>query len=574
MFQWIYNIWLQDNTYTISSNNLRSINSSMLIIHTMMILLSLWICFYCFEDILVGTMMRISSIVSAEVSSSSSFDSKDGGNDDNGRIPFIYMLPSSSSSSIDDTVDLILTRALARHKENIMDIFLRNLIRSFELIRRMEWSSSSSSTTTTLSKDYEYRIQQTASIIDKDYTTLCQIYSMRYNPSTSSTNGNAAKTTFSSYWTLALPEPHHDDDNHSIPINAGEKNTTNLSFGSSIFQQETARRNNNKKDDDDILTSNASYDSMAQVIIHMVRDWSEMGHDIRENVYDWVITNLSTHASNKGGGKVLIPGSGLGRLAYDVATQLPQQYTVEANELSITMVTACHYLLHHFNQKRDSSSRHNNNNQKKKKKKKIQLHPFAFDYMVNELDTKYRFQSVTIPDIDTIHIPHDNLSFTVGDFVHIYSQPSYKETMDAVVTCFFLDTATNLFEYILTIQNVLKKRNKNNKNGGGIWIHVGPVQWHGQAQIAPSVEELHRLFLQMNFTILHWSVDEIPIPYRPTYPSTRFEGYTPLRFVIELNHDNQNPSEKDENNSNNNIYESISTMRHILTSNLSTTIPP
>ena len=567
-----YYTWLQDITILMSSNNLQSINILLTMI-MMILLLSLWIYINCFDKLLVGKIISMIPMVSAESITSS--NSKDWGND--GRIPFIYMLPSSSSLSIDDTVDSILTRALARYKENTMDSNLRNLIRSLELIRRIEWSSIKL-TTTTLSKDYEHRIQQTASIIDKDYTTLCQIYSMRYTSSSNESYGNG--TNKFSYWTLALPEPpppHDDDDvsikdnNYSIPINTGN-NATNL-FGSFIPQNETMQEKNRRyvKDttttttNEDVLTSNkASYDSIAQVIIHIVRDWSEMGHDIRKNVYDWVITNLSIHGSRSG--KVLIPGSGLGRLAYDVATQLPQ-YTVEANELSITMVTACHYLLHHFNHKRDNN---NNNNNQKKKKKKIQLHPFTFDYMVNELDTKYRFQSVTIPDVDTIHIPHDNLSFTVGDFVQIYSQESYRETVDAVVTCFFLDTATNLFEYILTIQNVLKRgNNTKNGGGGGIWIHVGPVQWHGQAQIAPSVEELHRLFQQLNFTILHWSIDEIPIPYRPTYPSTRFEGYTPLRFIIELNND-QNPSENDDNN----IYESITTMRHILASNLSTTIPP
>ena len=48
------------------------------------------------------------------------------------------------------------------------------------------------------------------------------------------------------------------------------------------------------------------------------------------------------------------------------------------------------------------------------------------------------------------------LSMVAGDFVEVYSQPHQGGVFDAVATCFFLDTAHNIFEYMDVIWHVLK----------------------------------------------------------------------------------------------------------------------
>ena len=45
-----------------------------------------------------------------------------------------------------------------------------------------------------------------------------------------------------------------------------------------------------------------------------------------------------------------------------------------------------------------------------------------------------------------------------------------EKTYDCVVTCFFIDTAMNIIEYILAIKKVLKL--------GGIWVNHGPLKYH------------------------------------------------------------------------------------------------
>lgn len=71
---------------------------------------------------------------------------------------------------------------------------------------------------------------------------------------------------------------------------------------------------------------------------------------------------------------------------------------------------------------------------------------------------------------------------------------------DAVVTCFFIDTAHNILEYLEVIHHALKP--------GGYWIHLGPLLWHwadGGAQelsIELSLAEVQRLALLLGFRLL------------------------------------------------------------------------
>ena len=55
---------------------------------------------------------------------------------------------------------------------------------------------------------------------------------------------------------------------------------------------------------------------------------------------------------------------------------------------------------------------------------------------------------------------------------------------DCVVTCFFIDTAHNVADYIEVIAKALKE--------GGTWINLGPLLWHFASNQDPhshSVEE-------------------------------------------------------------------------------------
>lgn len=58
-----------------------------------------------------------------------------------------------------------------------------------------------------------------------------------------------------------------------------------------------------------------------------------------------------------------------------------------------------------------------------------------------------------------------------GDFVEVFNGEEYMHRFDAVVTCFFIDTAHNVIEYMETIWRVLKVRVQVAK--GGQWYQRG-----------------------------------------------------------------------------------------------------
>lgn len=63
----------------------------------------------------------------------------------------------------------------------------------------------------------------------------------------------------------------------------------------------------------------------------------------------------------------------------------------------------------------------------------------------------------------------------VGEFVEVYGELSSplrnNGPINAVVTCFFIDTAKNILQYIRLIAGLLE-------SPGGIWSNVGPLLYH------------------------------------------------------------------------------------------------
>lgn len=58
-------------------------------------------------------------------------------------------------------------------------------------------------------------------------------------------------------------------------------------------------------------------------------------------------------------------------------------------------------------------------------------------------------------------------SMAAGDFLEIYTE---NEKWNNVVTCFFIDTAHNVIDYIDKIWEILKP--------GGYWLNMGPLLYH------------------------------------------------------------------------------------------------
>ena len=392
-------------------------------------------------------------------------------NDKQNWVPFFYVPPSFTSDGSPPFLELY--RTLERYKNNV-DTLISAIILSRDVSRMTEREvhpdfddaeTGANHVDKLYSSLLEKRVQQTALVLELDYFVLQDIVKPFQV-------------------TLGLTPIEYDREWIRFKECSPEKTS--------------------------------SYDSAFQIITHIVRDWSEEGRKSRNSLYGWSISELLQHGSK--GKPVLVPGSGLGRLARDASLV---GFDVEANELSITMSAAAYQFL--------------NENMTTGK-----VHPFAFDFLLNEVDSARRYQPVFFPDrndqsiLDLLSgksVEKGSLSYTIGDFVEIYTQQAFKAKYGAILTCFFIDTASNIMEYILTIRNVLI--------GGGVWINVGPLQWHENAKLHPSGDELKVIVETMGFRIKTWSVDDEAINYRHDDKDeaaryTKYEGYRPLRFVAIL----------------------------------------
>jgi acetolactate synthase regulatory subunit len=114
-------------------------------------------------------------------------------------------------------------------------------------------------------------------------------------------------------------------------------------------------------------------------------------------------------------------------------------------------------------------------------------------------------------------------SYAAGDFLEIYSDNtsallcrtahaknqcslfffnSYRflslDSWDCVATCFFIDTANNIIDYIETIYKILKP--------GGIWINLGPLLYHyadmpGEISIELNLEQVLGIIRKTGFKL-------------------------------------------------------------------------
>lgn len=134
----------------------------------------------------------------------------------------------------------------------------------------------------------------------------------------------------------------------------------------------------------------AVYDSVGQVVAHLVRDWSSEGQAIRSSLYSWCGDQVrqyvpplgprgrsqrSPHSSPATTTSsflpvLLVPGAGLGRLAWELS-QLDGGYAVQAVEPSGSMAAAAASMLACL---RGSSEQ-----------ALFRLHPYASDAFTNEV---------------------------------------------------------------------------------------------------------------------------------------------------------------------------------------------
>ena len=210
------------------------------------------------------------------------------------------------------------------------------------------------------------------------------------------------------------------------------------------------------------------------VFMYIMRDWTKEGAKEREKNYTPIIDKVKQYV--KPNSKILIPGAAMFRLGYELAKL---NYDIDGNDFNYSNVLLCDYLFNHS------------------KKDQFEFQPLIRSFS-NYLSEETIFKKFSFPDEDINLEGKGKMTLTGGDFIHTFYDK--KDTYDCVITCFFIDTAKNVFEYIDVIYNALKK--------GGIWINYGPLSYHWIGyQDIPTIElpydKLKEVIQNFGFEYLH-----------------------------------------------------------------------
>lgn len=194
----------------------------------------------------------------------------------------------------------------------------------------------------------------------------------------------------------------------------------------------------------------------------VAREWSTDGEAERSICFGKIIVELLQRypdLKERHGIKILVPGSGLGRLPMELALM---GFKSEGNEFSYHMLFTSSMILNHTSGRNE-----------------FRIHPFlnTFSHLRTKTD---QTREVLIPDVsphiltqqmvNDPDIPEEGLmSMTSGSFDMIYP-PEDGSKFDVITTVYFLDTAANIFNTLQTIHDTLKP--------GGLWLNFGPLLWH------------------------------------------------------------------------------------------------
>lgn len=226
------------------------------------------------------------------------------------------------------------------------------------------------------------------------------------------------------------------------------------------------------------------HDKVRLTLLQLSREWSSEGASEREATFGKIVEAVEKRVPQNS--RVLVPGCGLGRLVYEFVRR---GYWTQGNEVSYHMLLALGYVLNRMPMAHSHT---------------VFPYIFKLSHVAKRL---YQMRPVTVPDesphriYETLDDAGELMSMVAGSFVDLYGPPKMalteaytddKQAMDfrlenansfdVVATCFFLDTAHNIIDYLKTIHHCLKE--------GGVWVNMGPLLWHYEGDLTQL--EIHK----------------------------------------------------------------------------------
>ncbi|OVA05127.1 hypothetical protein BVC80_8897g9 [Macleaya cordata] len=239
-------------------------------------------------------------------------------------------------------------------------------------------------------------------------------------------------------------------------------------------------------------------DKVRCIIRNIVRDWAPEGQRERDQCYKPILEELDRLFPSRCQDRppcCLVPGAGLGRLALEISCL---GFVSQGNEFSYYMMICSSFILNHTQTAGEWT-----------------IYPWIHSNC-NSLSDNDQLRPVSFPDIHPASIGiTEGFSMCGGDFVEVYGDPSQEGAWDTVVTCFFLDTAHNVVEYIEIISRLLRE--------GGVWINLGPLLYHfadaygteDEMSIELSLEDVKKVAFHYGFQLEREKVIETTYTANP-----------------------------------------------------------
>lgn len=220
-------------------------------------------------------------------------------------------------------------------------------------------------------------------------------------------------------------------------------------------------------------------DKVKSTLQQCLRDWAIEGEIERQMCYGPILDTLKNYypdLNQRKSVKILNPGCGLGRLTWEIARM---GFLSQGNEFSYHMILASNIILNHT-----------------KEKEEFEIFPY-----ITTVKNVWRFRDqcgkYAIPDVYPRILKNngDNFTMVAGNFLDVYKKIG---EWDVVVTCFFIDTAKNIMEYLTHLKKIIPE--------GGYWINIGPLLYHyeelNEVGVELTYEELRAIIPSFGFKFI------------------------------------------------------------------------